>query len=1161
MDKVTKLLNPNDKPFGKLSNNAYYPMVINDKKYPTVTNYILTNMLTTPLYRTNIQNASIKGKKKINVELVNTIDKYLVLVEQEIKHKESVGEVITGEGKTPVEWEQIFSERKKRDKLKKKYMEFISTETGKPFRTLNLLEIKQKIYEESKLYETDLYTLYYRYREKEVKDTIGDAIKIGYSTLFENPVYRQNLLETKNYPIQYASPDPFLGIGTDGNGSNLIGLHLQQLRHVFRIEKEAQLLEEKEEKEINRVYNIYLAFTGLTDYIDQGNNLNYFEDMKPNEVITKTIDLLGKDNLVQKTPSKEVIVQLYKNNQLNSVIYQELRFPGSLIPNIKASRLGILRERLLEEKNNIIFYSYMKYMVSKNFEKMIETEEKRMTITDPIEKREEILNKSITQQLESLTPEQKQELKERVISLFNMGMLSASLSDRIDNDIKKLNIPTKEDVLEAQEKAQQILTTIAETKQEVPESHIESSSSSSSSSSSDEGDILKQLLKDDDKQTKKDLINLIKKIEGKDSNIMEKIKIDESYDTNYLIKLIVELEGRKTISKLLYKYEEEKKIPIKILRDHLELLYLRRYLETISSAELLLRRKKQEEIQPHQGIERKEIVIIYPELKQNPDNIKPFTPNFKSSLNIDGFIFPTLSYYMIIKLIASSGTVGSELKKGIGMREAYKISRTEDGDFLQIDKLNELYEDIRNDTDNKLLVKHTNIGLSKKFENISLQNLLLLTRETKILWTDYHINFLGVNTKTKEGFNYVGKTLMNIRTEIKNMRTGLEEKRLRSKDIENFIRQDSFMEDWVKMRLKDMCENVDNIYKYLKKQGYDRDLDEKLVEYILDQVYQACDIVMDGSNSVVPNFFVNHVSKCSGMSLSVSPTDIHSAQYIEKKKKYDGMIEQLNIEFEEKGDKTREEKRRHTAQIKMILGQFKDELTIEKQKYELKYLSIRNISQIYWNRISVMISTLIEKLPEPTSSTIRQLLVNAEQLNYKTESCVVYVDEEYLNCIISAILNLLIKIHNIKKKYTPHYQTLNSDDVLLAVSIITKTKLDTSTKEIVKDVIIQDEPAFVDVPVEIEEEKEIPEGLEDYISRESGIEETKQIIFNFKVKTATGEKDIDTLKIRQEIMQIDGYANINQLADNIMEMSYYIKNVKMPKNIKNGRINFFATII
>jgi len=44
MANIIDLFNPNDNPFGRLSNNSYHPIIINGKKYDTVTNYIYSNI-------------------------------------------------------------------------------------------------------------------------------------------------------------------------------------------------------------------------------------------------------------------------------------------------------------------------------------------------------------------------------------------------------------------------------------------------------------------------------------------------------------------------------------------------------------------------------------------------------------------------------------------------------------------------------------------------------------------------------------------------------------------------------------------------------------------------------------------------------------------------------------------------------------------------------------------------------------------------------------------------------------------------------------------------------------------------------------------------------------------------------------------------------------
>jgi len=40
--ETLKIFNKNDKPFGDLSNNAYFPITIDTQIYPSVTNYVLS---------------------------------------------------------------------------------------------------------------------------------------------------------------------------------------------------------------------------------------------------------------------------------------------------------------------------------------------------------------------------------------------------------------------------------------------------------------------------------------------------------------------------------------------------------------------------------------------------------------------------------------------------------------------------------------------------------------------------------------------------------------------------------------------------------------------------------------------------------------------------------------------------------------------------------------------------------------------------------------------------------------------------------------------------------------------------------------------------------------------------------------------------------------
>ena len=53
-----KIFNPRQKPFGMLSNNAYFPITIQGKKYKTVTHYIYSNLLCEGIYQNLVRKKS-----------------------------------------------------------------------------------------------------------------------------------------------------------------------------------------------------------------------------------------------------------------------------------------------------------------------------------------------------------------------------------------------------------------------------------------------------------------------------------------------------------------------------------------------------------------------------------------------------------------------------------------------------------------------------------------------------------------------------------------------------------------------------------------------------------------------------------------------------------------------------------------------------------------------------------------------------------------------------------------------------------------------------------------------------------------------------------------------------------------------------------------------
>lgn len=1192
--KEIKLFNPNDKPFGRLSNNSYHPITINGKNYPTVTNYILSNMLSTPIWKQILQNTEISGAKGGNNELLKAIDffinpikdqnvkstydniesrgnkvivlsklinlptsefsqwtnsqisisityikklhkipnshkyikdalkqyksekdkkkaiiifiKYLkeqipespTLTNEEIErqvHESWISYVKAG-GKIPSD--STDPNRKLSDK--EKYTNYITSQVRKPFDQINLHELKNQIEKDNAINKMGIYQVYERANNDELLSTLRKAVDNAYNVLLKKPELQKVLLGTENFPIGYESSDPFLGVGQDRKGENLIGKILMQIRHNLRIKKFIDIENKKEMAKYKNIYDIYLAHSALlTEIRKNKKSLSEYLGLSPQQIINK----FGAHNLVNGVPSQDTVIKLYKYDKLNPIIMREIFQPGTLVINIRKNEMRNLKYSLEQAKDDIIFNSYLEYMITRNCEESINNEvEYLLNIQDKIrlnsdggsqqinevlEKSrktrdqimEEVIENTIASEKQKISPEELEDIKKRSIDLFNLGMLSASLSDKIDTLIKELNIPTEDEIREAE--IAEIVPIEVETV-DVPMKDQSEEEDIASSASSDNGSPTTKYLKEifkKDKETKKQLIE----------QIMKQKKGSKSTNfTNW---------------------------DIKDLKQKLESLEENEEYENNDMT-----------FSPPEGSP----IGIFEDPGKNFPQLAPFSPIFfNGMLNIKGFNYPTIQHYIIASLIATTGTkrtldsYGNTLtEKGIGAKDAHKLILTDPNlsglqpqEYLDLQSASKIYEDLKKDTDDKLLSLYSVTSLHKKFEDVSLQDLLLLTKSTVLLWEGPN-QFLGIGNNNN-GNNYIGKTLMTIREQIKENRKGEEIIEVEEADVINFINKDQFILDWVKMRIKDMCDVVYKAQQYMKlKQDLSYDLTikgdeikfERLINIVLNDIYQPCFSIskLEAEDKIpVPGFIINIVKKCSGMSSGEAPIYIKDAggnerfnkeieKYIsninkqindlESKLYGSSTIEHTKEESQEFNEYQRNEWSRFmenialsedsqedklkemdefkqlqldeyqefwgidkTKKTKEQISKFEHEISelrkkisqykiSKKKEHQSMSIQISRIAQIYWDRIVFMIKTLIKNLQPNTSSNIRDALVSVEMMTAEETNCVRIVKDEKDNCIVSAIINLLKGIYVFNDELSDIPPVLDEDDVKFAGSII-----------------------------------------------------------------------------------------------------------------------------
>lgn len=1188
--KEIKLFNPNDKPFGRLSNNSYHPITINGNKYPTVTNYILSNMLLTPIWKKILQNTEISGAKGGNNELIKAIDFFInPIKDQKVKSTydivESRGNKVIVLGKLTnlptiefVNWtnsqisisiayikklnkipngntyikEAVKKYKSEKDKNKsiklfidylnenlpesptltneeierqvheswisyvkaegkiqsdsnnpnrklsekEKYTNYITSQVRKPFDQINLHELKNQIEKDNAINKMGIYQVYERANNDELLSTLRKAVDNAYNSLLKNPELQHILLGTGNFPIGYESSDPFLGVGQDRKGENLIGKILMQIRHNLRFKQFIDIENKKEIAKYKNIYDIYLAHSALVIEIRKNkSSLSEYLGLSPEQIINK----FGAHNLVSGVPSQDTVIKLYKYDKLNPIVMREIFQPGTLVINIRKNELRNLRNSLEQSKDDIIFNSYLEYMITRNCEdainkevkylldiqnkirlnsasgsrQIIETLEKSRKTRDQI--MEEVIENTIASEKQKISVEQLEDVKKRSIDLFNLGMLSSSLSDKIDTLIKELNIPNEDEITQAE------LAEIVPIEVETVSVPMKDQSDEEDVASSDDGSpttkYLKKIFKKD-KENKKQLIE----------KIIKENKVSKSADfTNRDIK---DLKQR-----------------LKSLEESEE------YDDMTFS--------------PPEG----NPIGIFEDPSKNFPQLAPFSPIFfNGMLNIKGFNYPTIQHYIIASLISTTGTknvldsYGNNLtQKGIGVKNSHKLILIDPNlygnmpqEYLDLQAASTLYENLKKDTDDKLLSLYSVTSLNKKFQDVSLQDLLLLTKSSTLLWEGPDL-FLGVGNDNN-GNNYIGKTLMTIREKIKENRKGEEVVEVEEVDVIRFINKDQFMLDWIKMRIKDMCDVVYKSQQYMKlKHSLEYDLTtkgdvkgfERLINTVLNDIYQPClsTSKLEKEDKIpVPGFVINIVKKCSGMSSGEVPiyikdsagnerfnkeiekyisninkqiNDLESkfygistikhtkeesrefneyqrdewSKFIEnialsedsQEDKLKEMEEFKKLQLDEYQDfwginktkKTKEEIYRFEHEISELKRQISKYQISKKKENDSEQNQVRIIAQLYWDRIVFMIKTLIKNSQPNTSSNIRDALVSIEMMTAEETNCVRIIKDEKDNCIVSALINLLKGIHVFNEELTPTITpVLDEDDVKFAGSII-----------------------------------------------------------------------------------------------------------------------------
>ena len=333
-------------------------------------------------------------------------------------------------------------------------------------------------------------------------------------------------------------------------------------------------------------------------------------------------------------------------------------------------------------------------------------------------------------------------------------------------------------------------------------------------------------------------------------------------------------------------------------------------------------KKEEPNVLPYQKPEGKP-VFIYEDIDKNEDKFKQFSLLDFSEITKIGLldlVYPTILHYMYVCLLANLPEINT-IKNAYQYIVADANAPLGLGRFERPDIVTKRYLKEKTERMDSKKIALAEKGLNIKFTNRVMQDLLLDTKNSALVWNNFNDPILGIGKKD-QGMNNVGRYMMQIRSALVEQRKTETFDKLSEKDVNNLLERDSLIRAWLEMRVKDMCKAIITVknYKYYKTNENVK-IDAEFAEYVLDHIYQPCTELFAASSEIklqTPKWFKNIVYSCPGFSTKKKvskeeqeDTIVDADQILEKE------LEEAFKEIEEEDDEE-EQKAKIIDEIKKI---------------------------------------------------------------------------------------------------------------------------------------------------------------------------------------------------------------------------------------------------
>lgn len=274
------------------------------------------------------------------------------------------------------------------------------------------------------------------YKNKSDEDVLSVALLEALKVKFQNPKIMEILLNTGNSPIIYQSNNGFLGNGRDGNGKNMLGNYMVQIRNEVLNEKNRQRKIDIQEESI---YKVYLAKYVLQGLFDRDDSLERYLDLSFDEIINKyespyDKSKKGREELEKVSPTRSTILHLYNDSSDDEkkFINLAITYPNVLYYKIRKD-LENLAMRKQKKLKNKIFDIYVENLI-KNKNPDLKKEQIEIYKNDMIS---------------NLSFEAFESLKNKVYDNLSNNKKNPTLYFEVKELISEAKIPTKEEIQDA----------------------------------------------------------------------------------------------------------------------------------------------------------------------------------------------------------------------------------------------------------------------------------------------------------------------------------------------------------------------------------------------------------------------------------------------------------------------------------------------------------------------------------------------------------------------------------------------------------------------------------------------------------------------------------------------------------------------------------------